>query len=266
MTSLAETNDFVSIIILAIVLLLFMAVVFILLFFFSHKKIVKSKLEKANLQITYQQELLQATLITQEEERARIAQDLHDAISSKLNVVSLQANLLVDKNLTVEDAHKFGAGILKITNTVLESSRKIAHDLLPPTLEKFGLQAALEELLEELEDTNRFEIKRTINIPENYLNKNSELHLFRIVQELLNNAIKHSEATHLELSCTSQNNLLILHYTDNGKGFNADEIKSGLGMSGIANRAQILNSDLTVSSQPGKGVQVRLQIPKNYED
>lgn len=266
MVSFSETKDFVYIIILAIILVLFMAVVFILFFYFSRKKIIQSQLEKANLQINYQKELLQATIITQEEERARIAQDLHDAISAKLNVVSLQANLLTDKNLNIEEAHKFGHGILKITNTVLESSRKIAHNLLPPTLEKFGLEAALDELVEELEDTNRFTIKSKIQVPNNNFNNTKALHLFRIVQELFNNAIKHSEATHLDLSCILENKLLILKYSDNGKGFNADQIKSGLGMSGIENRAQILNGDLTIDSQPGKGVKIKLQIPTTHEN
>ena len=102
-------------------------------------------MEKAHLEIAYQKELLQATILTQEEERKRIAQDLHDAISSKLNVVSLNANFLIEKDITLEDTHRIGEGIQKVTKSVLESSRRIAHDLLPPTLEKFGLKAALED-------------------------------------------------------------------------------------------------------------------------
>ncbi len=259
----SNQNQFLTILVIAIALLLFMATAIVLFFYFSRRKIIQTQLEKANLELSYQKELLQATLITQEEERARIAQDLHDAISSKLNVVSLQANLLTDENLTVEDAHKFGNGILKITNTVLESSRKIAHDLLPPTLEKFGLQPALEELIEELEETKRFSIDSEINIPHGIVPSHDELHLFRVVQELFNNAIKHSEATKLKLLCKNENNVLTLHYTDNGKGFNVNQSneKLGLGMSGIENRTQLLNGALSVVSQPDSGVEIILKIP-----
>ncbi len=263
----SSESQFVSIIVIAIGLLLFMAIAVVLFFYFSRKKILKTQLEKANLELSYQKELLQATLVTQEEERARIAQDLHDAISSKLNVVSLQANMLSDKNIAAEEANKLGQGIVKITNTVLESSRKIAHDLLPPTLDKFGLQPALEELIEELEETKRFSIDSKITIPHGLLPPHEELHLFRVVQELFNNAIKHSEATKLKLLCTNEKNVLTLHYKDNGKGFDVNQSKEklGLGMSGIENRSQLLNGSLSVVSQPNKGVEVILKIPVTNE-
>ena len=91
-------KEVVKIILLALAILIFMGVAIVLFFYFSRKKIIKTQLEKAHLEIAYQKELLQATILTQEEERKRIAQDLHDAISSKLNVVSLNANFLIEKS------------------------------------------------------------------------------------------------------------------------------------------------------------------------
>lgn len=130
--SFSSGTEFLDIIFFAVGLLLFMSLAIVLFFYFSRKKIIKAQLEKANLEIEYQKELLQSTILTQEEERKRIAQDLHDAISSKLNVVSLNANMLFGNDLESSEVHRIGESIRKTTTTVLENSRRIAHDLLPP--------------------------------------------------------------------------------------------------------------------------------------
>lgn len=253
-------SQIVNIILTAIGLLLLMSLVIVLFFYFSRKKIIKTQLEKAALQIEYQKELLQNTIVTQEEERKRIAQDLHDAISSKLNVVSLNANFLTEKDIAPSEVHKIGESIHKVTSTVLENSRRIAHDLLPPTLDKFGLQAAVEELCEEVDDTKKFELDYTINYQENFIASENELHLFRILQELFSNTIKHAEASKITVSLNTKENLLSLQYTDNGKGFDTAEARNakGLGMSGIENRADLMNANCAVVSSIGNGIKVTI--------
>ena len=229
-------------------------------FLFSRRRIVKTELEKANLEIEHQKDVQQATIITQEEERKRIAQDMHDAISSKLNVVSLNANLLIHDEISSEETHKIANNILGVTSTVLENSRKIAHDLLPPTLQKFGLAAAMEELCDEVEETGKFKIKLNLNYTLDALLPELELHIFRIAQELMNNAIKYSEAKTLTLSLDSDEKMVVFKYKDDGKGFVLSEAKQakGLGMSGIENRASILNAGLNIQTNPGDGLLVEI--------
>jgi len=261
-----QENQMLTIIVVAIGLLLLMSFAIVIFFYFSRRRVIKAELDKANLEIDHQKELLQSTIITQEEERKRIAQDLHDAISSKLNVVSLNANILSETDISSAEANKIGESIYKVTSMVLENSRRIAHDLLPPTLEKFGLQAALEELCEELMETQKFNLTYELNYPLGFLESNAELHLFRIVQELMNNTIKHSEANDLNLSVNTEENLLSLQYQDNGKGFQMDAMRAakGLGMSGIEHRAVILEADLTIESSPGNGILINLKTtPKD---
>lgn len=257
---LASEDQILIIILIAVGSLVLMSVAVVLFFYFSRKKIIKTELEKANLKISYQKEMIQSTLIAQEEERKRIAQDMHDAISSKLNIVSLNANFLIENGITSEDANKFGEGILSITATVLESSRRIAHDLLPPTLNKFGLQAALEELCEEAGRAKTFQILSVLNYEENFLGKDEELHLFRIAQELFSNTIKYGSASVIEISLESEGKGVKFKYTDNGSGFDLSEARKakGLGISGITNRASILDADLTIESSLGNGVSVLL--------
>ncbi len=181
-----------------------------------------------------------------------------------MNVVSLNANILTEDDISVEESKSVGASILKITNTVLESSRKIAHDLLPPTLQKFGLKAALEELCEDVCETKRYSSNYQLNYTEGFLNPNNELHIFRIIQELINNTIKHSEASEITLILKTEENNLSLQYKDNGKGFNIESIKNakGLGMSGIENRVVILKGDLHLESQLKAGIKVNIEIRK----
>ena len=255
-------NQIVSIILIAIGLLFLMSVAIVLFFYFSRKRIIKSELEKANLEIDHHKKMLQSVIVTQEEERKRIAQDMHDAISSKLNVVSLNESILTEEDITIEESNKVGASILKITNTVLDSSRKIAHDLLPPTLDKFGLRAAIEELCEEICETKRYKPNYQLEYTEGFLKPNDELHVFRILQELFNNTIKHSDATEITLILKTEENNLSLLYQDNGKGFNIESIKKakGLGMSGIENRVVILNGILEIESQLGAGIKINIYI------
>lgn len=259
---IAENNQVVYVIMLAIGLLALMSIAIIAFFYYSSKRVIKSEREKAKLEVDHQKEILQATIITQEEERQRIAQDLHDAISSKLNIVSLNANMLAEEGIPSDETNKIGASILAVTTTVLESSRQIAHDLLPPTLEKFGLQAALEELCEELLETGKYVLHYSFNYDQGTLAADRELHLFRIAQELVNNTIKHSEATSIRLTLDSSESLVSLHYEDNGKGFDAFAVKNakGLGVSGIVNRVAILDGNLKMDASPGNGIKGTIEI------
>ena len=263
---LQEDSQIILIIIIAIFVLLFMAVALVLFFFFSRKKIIATELEKANLALAHQKKILQATIETQEQERERIAQDLHDAISSKLNVVSLSTNVLIDGNLTDKEQEDTLEHILNITTLTLESSRRLAHNLLPPILDKFGLEAALEELCDEFENSKKVTIQRSIK----YLNtftKTKELHIFRIIQEFINNAIRHGEATQMKLILVSEEDNLCISFEDNGKGFDEEvlEDKVGLGLKNIQSRVDILDGEIDYTSKINKGTKFTIKIG-NGED
>jgi len=256
----SEETQIINIILIAISLLLFMAIALIGFFYFSRRRIIKTQLEKATLEIAHQREMLQASISTQENERKRIAQDLHDAISSKLNIVSLNANLLLEIDSPNTNTHNLISTILEISNTTLESSRRIAHDLLPPVLEEFGLKAAIEELASDFNQSKKVHIIFESLYKSTSLPVNDELHVFRIVQELINNSIRHGKASEIIIKITS--NPFTLIYTDNGVGFNKDEfeVKKGLGMKNIESRAEMLNGNGTFISSENNGIQFSLSI------
>lgn len=226
----------------------------ILFFYFSRRKIVQKELEKINIKLDYQKQILQNTINVQEEERKRIAQDLHDAISSKLNVVSLATNVLIDDE-SVANNHKDALQhILDITTKTLESSRKIAHELIPPTLSNFGLKVTLEELFEEFTSNSNIKIKHHIeNL--NQLNAENQLHVFRITQELINNALLHGKANQLYVTLKKENQGFTYVFEDNGSGFDVNHTnkKTGIGLQNIASRVAILKANLYIESSEKSG-------------
>ena len=249
----------------SIIFLVLLTIGLILFFHYSRQKIVQKELEKAALKLENQQKILQTSIDIQERERKRIAQDLHDAISSKLNIVSLSTNvLLVDKTIS-EKQQKALKQILDITAKTLESSRKIAHNLLPPILEKFGLKAALNELFEDCSKHTKI-IDIEYEIEElSRLTKTNQLHVFRIIQELISNSIKHSKATELVIYMEQNTTGFVLRYQDNGIGFNVKKVKekSGIGLQNIKSRVNILNGKLKIESTPNRGSQFIIRC--NYE-
>lgn len=207
-----KDNQLIATVLIGVVLLLLMGVALLLFFFLSRKKIVEKELEKKSLEIHHQKEIIQYIIVTQEEERKRIAQDLHDDISSKLNVINLNANLLRDGELKPEEYLLVNDSILDATDKTLESARKIAHNLLPPILDKFGLKDAIEELADSFNNSRKINIDYTIQYPKKYLSSQNELHVFRITQELINNSIKHGKTKNSTINVSSKNNNLLSVY------------------------------------------------------
>ncbi|MCI2229311.1 ATP-binding protein [Polaribacter sp. MSW13] len=253
-----KENQIIIIVLIGVLLLLLMGIAFLLFFFFSRKKLVEKELEKNSLEINHQKEIIQSIILTQEKERERIAKDLHDDISSKLNIINLNTNLLKDGGLTLEESINIHNDILEATGKTLESARKIAYNLLPPILVEFGLKDAIEELADSFNNSRKINIEYSINYPNKLLIPQNELHLFRITQELINNSVRHGKANNSTITISYKNNQLIFNYTDNGVGFNSESIKSkkGLGMKNIESRVSLLNGTYSTESKTGKGFKI----------
>lgn len=261
-----DTNE--NIILYAVFLMLFMSIILLLFFYFSKKKIIQKDLEKKDLEIQYQRDLLQATLVVQEEERQRIARDLHDDISSKLNVVSLNSHMLNTPDLTESEVTEITDNIINLVGKALENSRKIAHDLLPPVLEKFGLDAALRELSDDYTNTKVTTIHYNSESALKRLDQIQQLHIFRIIKELINNSIRHGKATAININFKDEegSNIGSCIYNDNGIGFENknDKIIRGLGMKNIESRIYFLKGTHTIASEINKGTTITFNF--NYDE
>lgn len=235
-----------------------MFLVLILFFYFSRKKIVQIEVDKKNLEIEHQKELLNSVIITQEEERKRIAQDLHDDISSKLNVVSLNSHLLKTPNLNESELLEITNNIIDLTQKALENSRRIAHDLFPPVLEKFGLHAGIEELVEEFNSTKKVKVVFQNSIDFQHYSVEKHLHIFRILQELLNNSLRHGKATEISIQFSTLDTQNRCVYIDNGIGFDSSDLenKKGLGMQNIESRINFIGGIYSIKTAPNEGVKI----------
>jgi signal transduction histidine kinase len=253
-----ENKEIVSVVFFILLAFLSMFLVLILFFYFSRKKIVQIEVAKKNLEIDYQKQLLNSVLVTQEEERKRIAQDLHDDISSKLNVVSLNSHLLKTPNLNETEQLEITNIIIDLTQKALENSRRIAHDLFPPVLEKFGLNAGIEELVQDYNSTKKVKVSYQNEIDFESYPIDRHLHIFRILQELLNNSLRHGKATKISIHFTTFDNQKSCVYIDNGIGFDSSNLenKKGLGMMNIESRINFLEGKFSLDSKPNKGVKM----------
>lgn len=246
------------IVIIGIFLMFFMSIILLLFFYFSKKKIVQKELEKKELELQHQKELLQSTIEVQEEERMRIARDLHDDISSKLNIVTLNCHMLSIGELDDNKRKETINNIINISSKALENSRRIAHDLFPPVFDKFGLAAGVEELCNEFNSVNNVTVNLQNSVTFDEEDKNRHLHVFRILQELMNNSLRHGKASVVDIAFIKKNNRTVCYYKDNGSGFNVSDTrkKGGLGMQNIQSRISFLGGDITIDSAINKGTEI----------
>lgn len=257
-SNLDYEKEIVAIILYTSCFLMVVAIFLVVFFYFSRKKIIQKELEKRDLILQYQKEQLHAVIFTQEEERKRIAQDLHDDISSKLNIVSLNTHLLSAPNLTEAETKEITDNIINLTAKALENSRKIAHNLLPPVFEKFGLNAGIEELCEEFESSKSVKVKYENEVDFDEKEIDRHLHVFRILQELMNNSLRHGKATEIYIAFKNINGIITCNYQDNGVGLDSENVENqkGLGMKNIDSRISFLNGKIKMNSEKGNGVAV----------
>lgn len=247
---------------------IFICVFFLIFFFLSKKKIIQKELEKKELELLHQKQLLEENLLVQEKERQRIGGELHDDISSQLNLMAFDLNLLkqtLSKNPEEKEIYNHLFSLIVKAN---DNSRKIAHHLYPPLLEKFGLNAALDELISDYNFADQLNLSVVNTTTFNIIKKESQLHIYRIFQELINNSIKHGAAKNITISIIKLPTLISIKYTDDGIGFDMEKYalkKTGLGLKNIENRIFFLKATYNISAKEGTGFQFECSIPIDAE-
>jgi len=228
------------------------------------RRLYSTQKEIAQLEISFQKELLQGAIITQEAERKRIAQDLHDSIGSLLSGAALYLNQVnAGPDSPAAEAQQQSSNLIK---EAMGSIRTITRDLLPVNLKRFGLVEALQDLLSKTTGGANLEV-HYIHQGYSPIEEQKELALYRITQELLNNTLKYAEAQNIYLQLHFTDGQLDYSYRDDGKGFEYDQYQRsakeglGLGLGSIESRFRIMEGEASFNSSPGKGVLVRIQAP-----
>jgi signal transduction histidine kinase len=234
---------------------LVIVILLVFLFFFViiyQRKMIKNQVEMRKLHDEKQTDLLKAVFETQESERKRLAEDLHDSVGQVLSAIKLNLHRLEKAGVSEAKAPLL-ADTRSLTDECIQEIRNIIHNVLPPVLTDYGLKEALEGLCLKMEETTSVKVHCKNNLDEERLRPEIELAFYRMAQELFSNAIKHADATIIHLTLTKDSLWLVMEFKDNGKGFNLDDVKRGFGLKNLQSRVQLINGEVNVYTKPKNG-------------
>ncbi len=211
-------------------------------------------------------EIMDAMISAEEKERKRIAEDLHDGLSGLLASTQMQFDSVRRETETMRAHPKFSYALQSLGNASREV-RRIAHNMMPEMLMKYGLVDALSEFIANIQAAHHLNITFEHTGMQQGLNQTQELIIYRVIQELVNNIVKHAAATEVLIQLNITNDTLLVTVEDNGIGFDTKTTNrsNGIGISNITSRVQYLNGDLTIESMPGKGTSAYIEIALNHQ-
>ena len=196
----------------------------------------------------------------QEIERQRLSRELHDSLGQLLIGLKLKyESCLNKKEINPDEVQSMG----RLFDQTIEETRRISNNLMPAALSEFGLLTAVRNICNSLSDITRIDLQFTTSGSGKGLNVETEIYLFRIIQEALTNIIKHSEAKKAWLTINFEKERIFVVIKDNGKGFNKHGVvsKKSNGLTNIKDRVQLLGGQLTINSVEGKGTTIEIAIP-----
>lgn len=229
----------------SIVFVLGLVVFIVIITRLFYQNILRKEKKLSKNKLAHQKELLKTTILTQEKERNRIAQDIHDGLVSELNIIRLSPK---------EDEKAINAKL----NACIKTVRLISHDLMPPLIKETPLEDLLKKILLGVDAEIKVNIHESIH-QQDEIKATTKLQIFRILQEVTTNITKHAEATKIDFFTRITHNYIAIKVEDNGKGFTNDQ-SDGLGMKNIMARTQLLNGVQKFKSIPEVSTTFLLKI------
>jgi two-component system, NarL family, sensor kinase len=214
------------------------------------------------LQTNKQLLTIEAMLNVQEEERSRIAKDLHDGIGSLLSGTKLSLLNVKEKMAISPDDKILFQKSLGLLDTTIGDLRKVAQNLMPEALTKFGLQEALKDYCDHVQYSSGINVV-SIQLPQKRtVDNTAQVYIYRIIQELVNNVVKHAAAKNIIVQLSVQEDRTTLVVEDDGKGFDLASLSGnkGSGISNIMYRVQYFNGTIDISSSPGNGTSINIEL------
>lgn len=251
-----------------IIFLILLSICIIYITRIYHQKEIQKKqaqIQSKQIQsILKDQELksISTMLEAQETERKRIAEDLHDRVGSILSTVKLYFNSLDNKmDSYQQENHEQYTKANKLLDDAVHEVRQISHNLVSGILMQFGLVPALRDLCTTIEGAGQLKASLNLHGLDERIESAIEIAVYRIIQELISNTMKHAKATEITISLTRLNHHLNIMVEDNGKGFDTQAINSGIGLKNIRSRVEKLSGKINFDSVIGRGTIVIVEIP-----
>lgn len=253
-----EKLDFVLSIMAVSLFILTLVIAVIMLFRIYLKRKNKLLLEQERMNAQFAKTLLESKLEIQEQTFKDIGQELHDNIGQVLSLVSIHLNTLDNKQnpakITLMD---------ELLTRALADLRNLSHSLNSDYIRNVGWTELVLKLMTNVQNTGKFTTNIHLDDDLPALGSDKPIILFRMIQEVVNNIIKHAAANTIYLKVKKENTGLVVTIEDNGKGFSNDAVSGGAGLLNLQNRAKIINADLTIKSQPGSGTLVTISVKTN---
>ena len=201
-------------------------------------------------------------IAAQEAEHKRIAAELHDSMGQNLLLIKNLAAMSL-RSKSPEQIQEHSATINQLAGQCIAEARRISRDLHPPQLDHLGLQRALQSMLEQIAQASRIEFTYKFEAVDELFSNEAAMNLYRIVQECLNNILKHSRATHVNLCLERDLHEVQLWIEDDGVGFSPEQSgqQKGLGLRNISERVRMLGGKLKMASSSGQGTRIQVAIP-----
>ncbi len=199
----------------------------------------------------------------QQEERKRVAMDLHDGLGAILSSARLQVQR-IQTEIEKLDNMNLIAKADELLSSASSEVRRIAHNMMPDALINLGLKEAIEDLTDQINQTSSLKVETHMYVSGSIYTEQQELFIYRIIQELLNNVIKHAKASTVNIELTESHDACHLTVTDDGVGFDDRDAKGseGIGLRSVRSRVNYLDGELTIESKPGQGSTFDIVIPK----
>lgn len=258
-------GEVVYIIILGSLGMLTLVVGFAVFIMIYQKRMLQEQEKRRVLDLEYQQLMIQAQIDSQEVERKRIAADLHDSIGSLLWAAKLNIGFLgrsIDLEGELKDSYQ---ETMKILDQSIDSVKRISWELTPEAFQHTGLSSSIKELCSRLDGKGLSLVYLEVGTGI-FWKDDRALMVFRIVQELINNAVKHAKATRIEVELCWKEKNLVIEVSDDGIGFPPkDTTRNGLGWWNITHRSKKIGATVFVNKNIQTGAAIELSVPLSYE-
>lgn len=241
--------------------LLILAVIVVLYKNADHKKRV-SELRLKTIQRQQEIDLLKSSMEGEEQERQRLARELHDGIGSMISSAIMRLSLLKKQEKGLDNSENYN-DVLRLLQETGSEVRKTAHNMMPDTIYKQTISDAVETYCESISKGTTLSIDTQFYGVEDEFTPHCKLVIYRIIQELVHNIVKHANATHAIVQGVMNEDRFTITVEDNGKGFDISSGKSGMGLKNVASRVKSLCGDFQVESAPGKGTTVYIEFDCN---
>ena len=236
----------------------------VILFICNQKRVIKLKQQIQKNDLAHQRELLNVVINSQEDERRRIGHDLHDVVGGELSNLRFLIYRLENTQKKDHELNTLIQVYKKLIDRIIQNTRDISRNLSPPTLELFGFSAALEELKDIVckDDRSYVTIINNAHDATEKLIYQVALALFRILQELITNTRKHSDAKNIFITLFIENGLLVIHYADNGIGYNPNDEKNkkGMGTQNLKYRLNMIDAKYIIKTAENQGFSMFIYI------